>query len=82
MTGAATWLLYRLAGIRLPDDEIDLRSVLVAVISGYAYFGPAPGIRKRPGRDVASYRIVAASLVPMVVAFKFVLFLATLAWIQ
>ena len=82
MTGAATWLLYRLAGVRLPDDEMIYGSVLVAVISGYVYFAQRRAYESGRVATLLRTGIIAASVLPMVVGFKFVLFLATLAWIR
>jgi hypothetical protein len=82
MTEAATWLLYRLEGVRLPDSETIYGSVLLAMISGYVYFAQRRAYESGRVATLLRTGIVAASVLPMVVGFKFVLFLATLAWIR
>jgi len=82
LMGVVFRLINRLGGpTPADDDETAYISTFTAIVGLYAYLGQRRAYAS--GRLPALIRtgVICASLVPMIVAFKFVLFLATLAWI-
>lgn len=76
------FFLLRRFDVHLPsDDESMYVAAMTALIGTYAYLGQrrAYGSARIPA--LVRTAAIAVTLVPVVVAFKFVLFLTTLAWI-
>ncbi|MEP6494661.1 MAG: DUF3667 domain-containing protein [bacterium] len=74
--------LYSVTHILPPDDEILYGTAIMIAVGAYVY--AAQRVVYGSGRlaTLARTAVVALTLVPMVVAFKFVLFFATLYWIS
>ena len=82
VAGGVGGMMHQLSLSRGGDDELIYSVILVVAFSTYVYQAQrvAYGVSARgaAGRML----VVALSSVPMLIAFKFVLFLATLYWIK
>ena len=81
-TSGYVLMLFYGAGIKPPEDETWYAAGIVLAVSLYVH--TAQRVVYESGRLAATARtaVVALTLVPMIVAFKFVLFFATLYWIS
>jgi hypothetical protein len=74
--------LSRTVGYHLPGGELAFGTVLAVLFGGYTFVAQRRvyGI----GRTAAAIRtlVLALTMIPMLVVFKFVLFFATLYWIS
>ena len=82
VAGGVGGMMHRLSLSRGGDDELLYSVILVVAFSTYVYQAQRVAYGVSPREAAARMLVVALSSVPMLIAFKFVLFLATLYWIK
>jgi hypothetical protein len=82
VAGGVGGMMHRLSLSRGGEDEVLYSVILVVAFGTYVYQAQRVAYGASPRGAAIRTAILASSAVPMLIAFKFVLFLATLYWIN